>query len=114
MKLQIWYMKPEWFRAGICGEEPNAKNLNATHIHLKDLDVTDNVDVYGKLEKAWVTMQGENWSPDGEARPLIEAKGLQHTSMSVGDVAVNEATGATYLCAGMGFVRIDGKFAKAK
>jgi hypothetical protein len=33
-------------------------------------------------------MQGEVWSPNGEARGLIEAKGLLHTSMSVGDVVV--------------------------
>lgn len=31
-------------------------------------------------------MQGENWSPNGEARSLIEEKGLIHTSMSMGDI----------------------------
>jgi hypothetical protein len=34
--------------------------------------------------------QGENWSPNGEARDLILAKGLRHTSMSVGDVIEDE------------------------
>ena len=31
-------------------------------------------------------MQGENWSPNGEARNLIGSLGLSHTSMSVGDI----------------------------
>jgi hypothetical protein len=35
---------------------------------------------------AFHTMQGEMWSPNGEGRPLIEDRGLTHTSMSVGDI----------------------------
>lgn len=35
-------------------------------------------------------MQGEIWSPNGEANELIRSKGLFHTSMSVGDCAVDE------------------------
>lgn len=31
-------------------------------------------------------MQGENWGPDKEAHSLIPSLGLDHTSMSVGDV----------------------------
>jgi hypothetical protein len=31
-------------------------------------------------------MQGEFWSPMGEARNLIQTLGLHHTSMSCGDV----------------------------
>lgn len=37
-------------------------------------------------EDIYDVMQGENWSPLGEARDLIEKKRLCHTSMSVGDV----------------------------
>jgi hypothetical protein len=33
-------------------------------------------------------LQGEFWSPNGEARSLIKRSGLHHTSMSVGDVLV--------------------------
>ena len=49
-------------------------------------------------DEAFTRMQGENWSPNGEARPLILGKGLRHTSMSVGDALVDEATGTYYLC----------------
>jgi len=33
-------------------------------------------------------MQGEEWSPEGEARGLISKAGLKHTSLSTGDVLV--------------------------
>lgn len=55
---------------------------NGTHTFLKDV-VTDSV------ENVYWEMQGENWSPRGEARPLIEALGLHHTSMSVGDCVLD-------------------------
>ena len=42
-------------------------------------------------------MQGENWSPRGEARPLIARLGLGHTSLSLGDV-VQAPDGRYYVC----------------
>ena len=47
-------------------------------------------------------MQGEKWSPKGEARELIKSKGLRHTSMSVGDVMV--VNGKPLLVDSVGFV----------
>jgi hypothetical protein len=35
-------------------------------------------------------MQGEQWSPNGEARELIRSLGLSHASMSIGDVVEDE------------------------
>lgn len=88
--FSVWYMKPEFFRDGIMGVDwlkerglmPDPANLGATHVHLKDLELD------GDLEDVFVRMQGEVWSPNGEAMLLIEAKGLRHTSMSMGDVVV--------------------------
>jgi hypothetical protein len=40
-------------------------------------------------DDVYARMQGDRWSPRGEARKLIKAIGLQHTSMSVGDVVVD-------------------------
>lgn len=49
-------------------------------------------------------MQGENWSPNGEAKELIRPLGLKHTSMSVGDII---SDGENYwMVAPVGFVRI--------
>jgi hypothetical protein len=39
-------------------------------------------------------MQGENWSPRGEARNFIGQTNAGHTSMSVGDIM---KVGSTYL-----------------
>jgi hypothetical protein len=99
---QVWYMRPEWFRTGSLRQKPDPLNLSATHIHLKDIEAEG-------LEPVWVAMQGENWSPNGEARGLIEAKGLRHTSMSVGDVAVDTETGNVYLVASLGFKNLSNK-----
>lgn len=98
-KYQVWYMKPEWFRQGICFAKPDPMNLASTHVHLKDVEASG-------LERVWVAMQGDNWSPNGEAGPLIEEKGLQHTSMSVGDVAIDADNGEVFLVANIGFKKI--------
>jgi hypothetical protein len=42
------------------------------------------------LDEVFTKMQGEIWSPNGEARELIQSKGLSHTSMSVGDLVVDD------------------------
>jgi hypothetical protein len=103
MKFQVWYMKPEWFRDGICYKLPDPANLEKTHVHLKDVEAGN--DRYAPMESVWLQMQGENWSPNGEARPLIEAKGLRHTSMSVGDVLIDEA-GGIHVAAWAGFKQL--------
>ena len=56
-------------------------------------------------ERIYHALQGEVWSPLGEARTMIEAKGLEHTSMSVGDI-VRFRDGSTYLCSSVGWKRI--------
>ena len=38
------------------------------------------------LEDAYIQMQGENWSPNGEAKDIIKKFGLSHTSMMVRDI----------------------------
>lgn len=54
-------------------------NLRDTHVWLMDVEAENPEDVFKK-------MQGEVWSPNGEAKDLISNRGLCHTSMSVGDV----------------------------
>ena len=102
MKIKIWYMnKKGWERFGskmVCEpskpgspppDRPTLDNLEETHVHLMTLDLNDIPQQNPKhrsLDDVFAWMQGENWSPNGEARSLIEKKGLSHTSMSVGDV----------------------------
>jgi hypothetical protein len=94
--FRVYYMRPAWFRNGIMGSRPDPKNLDATHIFLRHVDA-------GHIEDVFGMMQAEFWSPNGEARDFIRERGLQHTSMSVGDVAV-EANGRVWLCASVGFI----------
>lgn len=58
---------------------PTEKTLKKTHRLLGKIKETN-------PDRIFELMQGENWSPHGEARTLIKAKGLGHTSMSVGDI----------------------------
>lgn len=106
MKYNVWYMKPDTFMFLIHGYQfakdkgvvPNSfEDLERTHVHLKDEEAEN-------LEDLFVKMQGENWSPNGEARPLIEEKGLAHTSMSVGDVAVCDD--GVYFCDNVGWKQL--------
>lgn len=97
---QIWYMRPEFFRTGISEEkEPDPSFLSRTHRLVGSIDATD-------LETIFVKMQGENWSPNGEARQWLQHVGLKHTSLSIGDV-VRFANGETYVCAAVGWERIE-------
>jgi len=84
----IWYMKPGMSRDLGMGSEfllkhniplPDPRNLKKTHTQLGTISERN-------TDRIFEMMQGENWSPGGEARSLIRRLGLVHTSMSVGDV----------------------------
>lgn len=110
MKLEIWYMKPEFFRDGIMGYDwlvkynlvPDVNDLTKTHVLLREIEA-------GGLDNAYSIQQGENWSPNGEARPLIEEKGLKHTSMSVGDIIRYPDTADTWIVNNFGFKKLETK-----
>ena len=102
-RLAIWYMKPEWFREGIMGVgRPDPADLAATHIFLTTFEAQEGQPIDHALEDVFLHFQAEVWSPNGEARALIERKGLGHTSMSVGDVAVT-GDGKVFVVARFGF-----------
>ena len=94
MKYQVWYMKPSFLR-GIVGNSPDPNDLSATHVHLKDIEADNQEDALSR-------MRAENWSPNGEALDLLQSKGLQHTTMTIGDVLVDESD-TVYLVTGIGF-----------
>jgi hypothetical protein len=97
MKYQVWYMKPSFLR-GIVGNSPDPNNLAATHVHLKDIEADNGEDVLYR-------MRAEIWSPNGEAIDLLQSKGLAHTTMTIGDVLVDEGD-AVYLVTAIGFSRL--------
>jgi hypothetical protein len=97
MKYQVWYMKPSFLR-GIVGNSPDPNDLSATHVHLTDIEADDREDALNR-------MQGNGWTPNEEALDLIQSKRLQRSSMTVGDVLVDEAD-AAYLVTAIGFSRL--------
>jgi hypothetical protein len=91
MKYEIWYARNPSFTAGV-----DPAKIKETHALVKTLE-TDS------LDEVFCLMQAENWSPNGEARPLIRSLGLLHTSMSVGDVAVEHDNQRVWICAPFGW-----------
>jgi hypothetical protein len=91
---QIWYMQDLSFNANAV-KATDEKELAETHTMVAvgeyDIDLCDPItesEYQTICEYLWRKYQGEVWSPNGEAAPLVEALGLSHTSMSVGDVIV--------------------------
>jgi hypothetical protein len=70
-----------------------------THAFIREVEANDLAEVYRQ-------MQGFVWSPNGEARPIIVAAGVHHTSMSIGDVAV-DSSGRAWVCAERGWIEVD-------
>jgi len=69
--------------AGADFSKVDLRDLAKTHVILGNGVSEDfsNEDLFSRL-------QGENWSPNGEANPMIGRLGLWHTSMSVGDLVL--------------------------
>jgi hypothetical protein len=78
----IYYAKDPTFNSN-----PELTKLNLAETHT--LLTIGMWDEQCTLDNLYLDMQGERWSPNGEARPLIERAKLHHTSMSVGDVIVS-------------------------
>lgn len=106
---QIWYAKPQaqyylgmgWdFAAESAPDKlPDPKHLVRTHVLVGVINDSNPSRVFG-------LMQGENWSPLGEARNLIRSLGLHHTSMSVGDI-IKIRGGKTLMVDRRGFHEIE-------
>jgi hypothetical protein len=97
-RFQVWYCKYPFER--IFGDqEIDPGRITETHAFVTTIPAED-------PEQVFYHMQGEIWSPNGEARDLIMALGLKHTSMSVGDVVKNTGTGEWFKVANVGFEKI--------
>ena len=78
-------------------ESAGAYDFAETYKLLGKIKLTD-------LEEIFMALQGENWSPLGEANPFIRGLGLYHTSMSVGDIVI--VNGKKHVVCGMGFKEV--------
>ena len=96
--VQVWYAKS-------LGNTPrHIESLATTHVHLLTIHQPSK-------ERIYTAMQGEHWSPNGEARPHLQAAGLTHTSMSEGDILVLE-NGTAWVCAPFGWEELPSRYAE--
>jgi len=79
-----------------CGHKVNQEIFDTEFVLLMVLEAEN-------LEDAYWQMQGENWSPNGEAREIIKQFGLSHTTMMVGDIICDTKTNRFYRVDMMGF-----------
>lgn len=86
--VEVWYAKsscPSKWRnpAGwYCdGNTPDLDHLDETHVLMGKVKSK-------QLDEVWGSLQGEVWSPNGEANGFIRKSGTDHTSMDVGDIIV--------------------------
>ena len=94
---QIFYARrPTFHVSGDFGTPRLAViSLGSSHARLSEVEADS-------LDEAWRQMQAEHWSPNGEARHLLERLGLSHTSMSVGDV-IQDENGTYWECLDLGW-----------
>jgi hypothetical protein len=101
----IWYMKREAFRKWNMGPlfadaplpTPTTTDLSKDHVLLGWIKEK-------QLGPIFEMLQGEMWSPQGEANGFIRSKGTAHTSMSVGDIIV--VGGKGWMVDGSGFAEL--------
>lgn len=104
MKFNIYYTKPEYFRGLMLDDDlPKLADLTKTHTLLTQVNVVTDK----PLEAIFSMMQAENWSPNGEARHLIEKRQLGHTSMSVGDIVHDCDNDEWFVCANISFKKLE-------
>lgn len=96
MKAKVWYAKNF---TGFVNLDVKKETLEETHVFVKEVEYIEDI------EYVFCRMQAEQWSPNGEARDLIKSLGLQHTSMSVGDI-VEAENGELYQAAMFGWLKL--------
>lgn len=116
--VEVYYVKPEHHRDWRCGSEGRAPGRFDTHDLLGS--VAKLHDFPGseakpdgneaRCDDIFAALQGENWSPNGEARTLIQRLGFDHTSMSVGDAVLfrnpaDETQSEWFVCENSGWNR---------
>ena len=89
---EIWYL-----RAGAVPRDLNPNTLPRTHAMIGTLAETD-------PETILSMMQAESWDPDNRSQEMLEELGVDHASMSAGDVIVTNEK--TYIITNNGFTEL--------
>lgn len=110
--VEIWYAKSSkdpkksWFhweynyQKGNLDLPNNYEELRETHKHLGNTAIEDPNKIFSKL-------QAFNWGkPAEKSNKFIDSKGLNHTSMSVGDIIIYPNENKALIVKGIGFEEI--------
>lgn len=90
-------MRPQNLRKQLVAQTHRCVLLHTAQPYETDKNVLNDIYRY---------CQAEVWSPNGEAVPLIKTLGLEHTSMSMGDVIEDTSSGRMWVVAHYGFNEI--------
>lgn len=88
-KTKIWYLKkdaPIDLKMGMKFLKSNKPELIPTRDTIQNTHVMIGSIAEIDLDKIYKALQGENWSPLGQAKNLIKKANVGHTSMSIGDL----------------------------
>lgn len=108
-KISVYYWDTKTGERALFEEEPTVETFltgyrKVAEIPASVLNACKKNDDESCAEAVFALLQGEQWSPRGEARDLIKQKGLSHTSMSTGDIM--EINGKFYIAKNAGFKKI--------
>jgi len=103
-EFDIYFTKPEYTREFMMGYEFLKEHTDLVNRTIAETHVCMGTIRADNLNDVYYKMQGDVYSPEGQAREFIEASGVKRTSMSVGDIVfVNEEY---YMVDNFGFKRI--------
>lgn len=89
-----WYCLQPTFRPN---DSLTAGNLATTHGHVANISMPA-----GNADDIYRALQAENWRPGPAKIEQLRAAGINHASLSVGDVAVSPS-GHVWECADLGW-----------
>ena len=90
---EIWYLK-----AGSSANNTNTDTLYQTHSMIGTLTDSD-------PEAILSMMQAESWDPDNRSSEMLDELGVDHASMTAGDVIVTDKT--AYIITKDGFTELE-------
>lgn len=89
-RYRVFYQLPGKKFSFLDRKDLTVAGLSQTHVLVAEVKACF-------LDGVFLMMQAESWSPNGEARGLIQRLGLQHTSMFMNDV-VQDPNGEYWQC----------------
>lgn len=96
----FYHRSPTFLDSGLNGTTRLVtSDIPHTHAFVTTVNAEGLDDVYHQLQAEW-------WSPNGEAKSIIESAGVSHTSLSIGDVVCDD-NGNFFECVSSGWRKVE-------